>query len=136
MNLYLYIPVVLLTLALILFGISVPLASYLAHVEMNKEQGKPYDWCSFKTFLIEFNSHFDLVNTDFNTRFNSIFIKSDQFKYGDRVYLHASIIKFDDSKCMILYPWSFFKYCKWKKKMIETKGAKRIRGLYRREKND
>ncbi len=102
------------------------------HISMNKDESKPYDWCTFKTFKKEFDKY---INNP------KLYIK----KYGDYsifldgtglnriVYLHASIIRFND-KCMILYPYSWLRYLVWKrnftKSRIPIKESYRYKGLF------
>ncbi|WP_143323003.1 hypothetical protein [Clostridium sp. HBUAS56010] len=105
------------------------MADYLSHIIMVRAEKLPYDWCDFKTFLLEFESKLD-KSAEYENKRGSIFIRlwdDKRKKYIHKVYLHASIIRFDDSRCMILYPWSYIKYCKWLKGFG---GAKRVKGLY------
>ena len=130
---YEYIPICLLSVAAILAIVTVPLAKYSGHITMNKAQNLPYDWCDFKTFLTEFYKRFGTKDFEYNTTYKSIFLRTwddKSKKYIHKIYLHASIIKFDDNKCMILYPWSYFKYCRWLK---NYGNAKRNKGLFTRK---
>ena len=82
------------------------------HIEMNKENGMPYDWCTFKRFKKEFDKYRNHPQLE-----KGAFGGESIFLYGANcshiVYLHASIIEFN-GKCMILYPHSYFWYCIWK----------------------
>lgn len=105
-------------------------AEYITHIHMVKGEELKYDWCNFKTFLSEFNSRFDSEIAEYDNPRGSVFIRlwdSQNNKFVCKIYLHASIIRFDDDKCMILYPWSYFKYCKWLKQFGEPR---RVKGLY------
>ena len=79
---------------------------------MNIDQNKPYDWCSFKTFKKEFNKYINNPKL-YIQKFGDYSIFLDEDNRYNILYLHASIIKFND-KCMILYPFSWLRYCIWK----------------------
>lgn len=103
---------------------------------MNRDQNLPYDWCNFKTFLTEFYKRYETKDFEYDTKYKSIFLKtwdSESHNYIHKIHLHASIIKFDNNKCMILYPWSYFKYCRWLKNYGKAKRNKRNKGLFTRE---
>lgn len=105
------------------------ISDYLSHIVMIRGEKLPYDWCDFKTFLLEFESRLG-QGAEYENKRGSIFIRTwddKSKKYIHKVYLHASIIRFDDNRCMILYPWSYIKYCNWLKGFG---GAKRVKGLY------
>ena len=98
--------------------------SWSVHISRNKDTGRPYDWCTFDTFIKEFNKYIN--NPNLEIRANSIFLYKSYLECD--VYLHASIIKFDE-KCMILYPLSWIKYCIWKNSF--TKYYNRCKGLWK-----
>ena len=50
--------------------------------------------------------------------------------YNHTVYLHASIIRFDN-KCMILYPCSYLIYCIWKYNFNKKIRYNRQKGLWK-----
>lgn len=126
---YNYIPIYILSFVAILAIVSLPLAEYWSHIEMNKAQKLPYDWCDFRTFLIEFYKRYGVKDFEYDIRYNSIFLRTwdDKTKnYIHKIWLHASVIRFDDNKCMILYPWSYFKYCRWLKNYDKPKRNKEL----------
>lgn len=128
MTMFLFPVLVLVFIALIPF-----MSDYLSHIGMNKDQNLPYDWCDFKTFLGEFYKRYDPKNLEYNTNYKSIFLETwdnESHCYIHKIHLHASIIKFDNDKCMILYPWSYFKYCRWLKNYEKSKRSK---GLFTRK---
>ncbi len=88
------------------------------HISMNKNQKKPYNWCSFKTFKKEFDKHKDNPKL-YIQQFSDFSIFVDGDGLGDDVYLHASIVMFN-GKCMILYPWSWLRYCIWKRNFAKN----------------
>ncbi len=113
----------------IIFILILAVSEYLTHVSMNKDQKLPYDWCNFKTFLTEFYKRYDKKDFEFDTKYKSIFLKtwdSESRSYIHKIYLHASIVKFDDNKCMILYPWSYYKYCRWLKNYGKSNRVKKL----------
>jgi len=121
----LFIVLLVLFILMVLF-----IADYSSHIYMIKGENLQYDWCNFKTFLSEFNLRFNKEFAECNSPRGSIFVRlwdSQNEKLIYKIYLHAGIIRFDDDKCMILYPWSYFKYCKWLKGFDESK---RVKGLY------
>lgn len=122
--------IILFLVSLIIFILIWSVSEYLTHITMNRVQKLPYDWCNFKTFLSEFYKRYEKKDFEFDTKYKSIFLKtwdSESRNYIHKIYLHASIIKFDDNKCMILYPWSYFKYCRWLNNYGKTK---RNKGLF------
>ena len=123
------ISICLLSLAAIMAVVTIPWAAYSSHIEMSKAQKLPYNWCDFKTFLAEFYKRYEAKGFEYDTRWNSIFLKTwdDNSKdYIHKIWLHAAVIRFDDNKCMILYPWSYFKYCRWLKNYGNTKRNKEL----------
>ena len=101
---------------------------YSAHVEMNKNEHCPYDFVKFNTFIKEFNKYKNDPELEIRNN-ESIFLRKG---HQEDVYLHASIVKFND-KCMIFYPISFIKYSIWKKKFIYNKineNSYRRKGLW------
>lgn len=102
--------------------------SWTTHIDMNKKENKPYNWCTFKTFIKEFDKYKN--NPKLHVR--KVVGETSVFLYGTNyesiVYLHASIIKFNE-KCMILYPHSWLRYCIWKRKF--TRSFNRQRDLWK-----
>lgn len=108
--------------------IAIPLACYLAHIDVSLALNKPYDWVGFKTFLMEFDKFKDDQKLEFDKNYKSIFCYGDGYE-DKKVYCHASVICFDN-KCMILYPISFFRYWLWKLRLFKSNKSNRIRGLF------
>lgn len=102
------------------------ISSWLTHIDMNKGENKPYDWCTFSTFKKEFDKYKDnpkLEKAAFTGE--SIFLRENLHYI---VYLHADIVKFDE-KCMILYPHSYLAYHIWKHNF--NKKSNRQKGLWK-----
>lgn len=99
---------------------------YVTHIHMNLREDKPYDWVKFKTFISTFNKYNKDGNLIFDKSLGGIFSEN-----KGELYLHASIIRFDD-KCMILYPIGFFRYWLWKRNLLKKKdrGSNRVKGLF------
>lgn len=112
------IEIILIVSLIVLFIVFVlSLASYITHIQMNIQENLPYKFVSFRTFIREFNKYQHSPNLEYNKNYKSIFIKND----GTNIlYLHASIVKFND-KCMIFYPISWIKYSLWMKKISKKK---------------
>ena len=106
MGVLLFILLTVLIIAIILLA-----TSWEIHISMNVNSGKPYDWCTFNTFMREFNKYKDDSRLESKNYFKDSIFLYDGFRHV--VYLHASIIEFDE-KCMILYPLSYIRYCIWK----------------------
>ena len=118
----LFISIIIVTAILIMFSIS-----WTVHVDMSIEQNKPYDWCTFRTFLKEFDKYKNNPELYIDKIFdNSIFLYEANCKHV--VYLHASIIEFNE-KCMILYPHSWMQYCIWQNRFVKSRN--RQRGLWK-----
>lgn len=115
-------------LFIIMLFMTLFVASYMTHIEMSTGQHKPYDYVTFERFMKEFNKYKDDPRLEYNKSFKSIFLKywNDKHTYHYDVYLHASIVMFDD-KCMIFYPVDWFKYCIWMKKQFRPN---RSRGMW------
>lgn len=109
--------------------------AWSSHVFMNTTEGSPYDWCTFERFIEEFNkyvNHPELQAGEWGG--SSIFLR-ERVDYGykgykETVYLHAGIVKFD-GKCMVLYPYSYLKYCIWKYIFNKKATNKRQKGLWK-----
>lgn len=102
------------------------MTNWTVHISMNKGQGKPYDWCTFKTFIKEFDKYKNnpKLYTQHLRDETSIFLDGENSE--SIVYLHADIIRFNE-KCMILYPHSWLQYCIWKRRFTSN----RQRGLWK-----
>ena len=98
---------------------------YATHVDMNKREHCPYDFVRFSTFIKEFNKYKEDPQLEIWQN-RSIFLRKD---YQDVVYLHASIVKFNN-KCMIFYPIGWALYCNWKNQFIKQKSTYRCKGLW------
>ena len=102
------------------------LINYATHVDMNKQEHCPYDFVKFSTFIKEFNKYKEDPQLEI-WQSGSIFLRKD---HQDVVYLHASIVKFNE-KCMIFYPIGWAIYCMWKKRFIKKqKSTNRCKGLW------
>ena len=115
----------------ILIFIILFIVSWTTHIEMNKQQGVPYDWCTFKRFIKEFNKYKDHPELKAGEWGRSSIFLCEKFDngYKDTVYLHANIVQFD-GKCMILYPYSYLRYCIWKRNFNKKAVDKRQKGLW------
>lgn len=124
MVIFISLLVIALAVGLIVFFID-----WVTHIHMVKGEYRPYDWCTFKTFMKEFDkykNHRGLYTEKYGDM--SIFVE-DGWKLI--VYLHANIIKFND-KCMILYPHSWLRYRIWKRNFTKVdKPVYRRRGLWK-----
>lgn len=116
---------------IILLGASlvISMAMWCSHVSMNINEHLPYDFVTFKTFLKEFEKYKDDPELDKSKLFKgSIFLEKDKVYI---MYLHANIVKFNN-KCMIFYPFSYIRYCLWKKKFTHKPKPKyRVKGLWK-----
>lgn len=116
---------------LILFcgGVVYACSCYSIHIHMNKDEHCLYDFVRFGTFIKEFNKYKEDPRLEI-WRDKSIFLREEN---QDIVYLHASIVRFND-KCMIFYPIDWARYCIWKKKFIKqnkNKNTGRCKGLWK-----
>lgn len=103
------------------------MVDWSVHISMNKGTNNPYDWCTFKTFVKEFDKYKN--HPELKVAYgDSIFLRKNII--DDIVYLHASIICFE-GKCMILYPFSYLRYCIWKYNFIQNKNKKRVKDLWK-----
>ena len=122
----------LISIAIICFVII--MISWTIHVSMIKDERSPYDWCTFKTFIKEFNKYKDHPQLEIDSRFWSINGASIFLYEGvceHIVFLHADIIKFNEN-CMLLYPWSWARYCFWKRDFTKViKEKYRQKGLWK-----
>ena len=115
-------------ICVLLFAVFVGLIAWMidwsVHISMNKDQNKPYNWCSFKTFKKEFDKYKGNPKL-YIRKFDdySIFVHGTYSSYI--VYLHASIIQFN-GKCMILYPCSWLRYCIWKRNFAKSHRQREI----------
>lgn len=94
------------------------MVSWSLHISMSKNENKPHDWCTFKTFKKEFNKYKKnpkLCIRQFGG--DSIFL--DGTSSNDIVYLCVNIIEFN-GKRMILYPCSWLRYCIWKRNFVKS----------------
>lgn len=103
------------------------LASYTTHIEMNINQNKPYGYVTFERFIKEFNKYKNDSRLKYDYDYKSIFLRyyNDEHVCHNYVYLHASIVMFED-KCMIFYPIDWFKYCWWMKKQFKHNKINRL----------
>ena len=104
---------------------------WTVHISISKYQGKPYDWCTFKTFMREFDKYKNhpKLKKGCSCDKHSIFLREKAFEH--MVYLHASIIEFN-GKCMILYPFSYIRYCIWKYNFTKhNRKSNRQKGLWK-----
>ena len=108
---------------ILLYVIVYNIADYGSHIQMNKDEGLPYDYVNFNTFLKEFNKYKENPKIEYGDKF--IFLKDEIF--NRIVHLHADIVEFD-GKCMIFKPLSYFKYRSWIKKQCKNKN--RVKGLW------
>jgi hypothetical protein len=89
-----------------IIGFIILLATYLSHISMNKEEGVPYGWGTYKQFLKLYNKYTWVANENFRW---SLFSKERINYWENTGYLHASIFKFNN-KCFIFYnPISYFR---------------------------
>lgn len=111
-------------------GVTSFIIDWIVHIEMNEDRGKPYNWCTFKTFMKEFSkyeNHPDL----YVEKWGDISIFLDGADWEPIVKLHASIIEFNGI-CMILYPHSWLQYRIWKEKFGKNKILEyKQRGLWK-----
>lgn len=120
---------IVLSFIVLVFVTLIASVNWFTHITMNQHHGKPYDWCTFKTFMREFNKYKNDPRLEFSKCFkDSIFLYDN---YRRIVYLHASIIEFD-GKCMILYPLSYIRYCIWKDNFTKHNHNNRQKGLWKR----
>lgn len=97
--------------------------SYITHVTLSMEENEEYEWMSFKTFLTKFEKYKNNQNMKYgykyyNETYPGIFLQDcENEEFKEKVHLFASIIKIDE-RCIILYPISWYRYCKWLKKMM------------------
>lgn len=121
---------IVLLIIVVIVSFMIFVIDWSVHVNMVKDQHRLYDWCTFKTFIKEFDkykNHPDLYTEKWGD--TSIFLRGPDWE--DIVYLHASIIKFN-GKCMILYPHSWLQYCIWKRNFCKTKKPKyKQKGLWK-----
>lgn len=112
---------------ILLYAIVVGLTGWMIdwsiHISMSKDQKKPYDWCSFKTFKKEFDKHKNNPKL-YIQKFGDYSIFVNRTDWNNIVYLHASIIRFND-KCMILYPCSWLRYLIWKRNFAKSRLPKK-----------
>lgn len=83
------------------------IVSYLAHISMVKDNAYPYAHGSFKDFKRAFNLVLDWKR---ESRYPFSFFKYLKGSCTATSEIHASIIKFNDVG-MILYPWSWLRFC-------------------------
>lgn len=125
-----YIVYALIFMAFVLFIVFtiIFMVEWKVHIDMNKETNSPYDWCTFKTFIKEFNKYKD--HPDLNSEYfeDSLFLDNKDGGYA--VYLHADIIKFN-GKCMILYPHSYLMYRIWKYNFTKKHNSNRVKDLWK-----
>ncbi len=112
---------VLLFVVVVAAGLIVWMVDWSVHISMNKDETKPYDWCTFKTFKKEFDKHINNPKL-YIEKWSDYSI----FVYGTGlsriVYLHANIIQFDDKR-MILYPCSWLRYRIWKRNFAKSRNV-------------
>lgn len=124
------VTLLLLTLFILIFTVMIILFldSYVTHIQMNIGQKKPYDYVTFDRFIKQFNVYKDDSRLEYDKDYNAIFLRyyDDKHVYYNEVYLHASIVEFQN-KCMIFYPIDWIKYCWWVKKQF---CHNRIKGLW------
>ena len=116
-----------LILAVILFAVFTIFwfVNWSVHIDMNKEQGLPYDYVTFGTFMREFEKYKDDFRLRIDSSYNSIFLDKSFMNYI--LYLHADIAKINN-KCMIFYPVSYLRYKIWIRKF--TAHHERVKGLW------
>lgn len=122
---------IIIALIVLFIGFVFYLASYLTHIQMNKNEKLPYDFVHFGTFIREFDRYKYVPTLQYNKEYKSIFLRQNDKRI---IYLHASIVKFND-KCMIFYPISWIKYCIWMRKNFKEGVRNRIKGLWIESKN-
>ena len=109
---------------IVVMGLIAWIIDWSVHISMIKDEDKPYDWCTFRTFKKEFDKYKNNPQLHIE-KFSdySIFVKGMNLNYI--VYLHANIIKFND-KCMILYPFSWLRYRIWKRNFAKSRNSSKV----------
>ena len=130
MSEFIFIMIFVILLVVILAEFICFIACYMTHIKMNKERNLPYDYVNFKTFRKVFTSYMDKYKDNLNIDikygfYNSpaVFMRNKYDYNNELIYLHADIVRFE-KKCMIFYPWSYIKYCRWIRKFVNNKRVK------------
>lgn len=116
---------VMIFIALVLFVCICFIIGYMTHIKMNRGTDLPYDFVHFDTFQKIFDKYKYCPTLKYDKNYNSIFLRNEE---KDIVYLHASIVKFNN-QCMIFYPISWVKYLLWINKNFKPENN-RVKNLW------